>query len=191
VDTGYEAICEPLVDFLTVALVKPSADNASPLTHQPCVGISGYVPSPVVVSHRRQYFLYRDIPVLVPANATTASSDPSLVEVARGMRDMVAEARLDRNDRSDAREVAQLPRTARDCLGDALTDRLLLMCRVNNDDDLPQVYHEWAARPRGVSERYTLQQSVDSAATIFDVPSFEVTPTQVMAFKNFRYAGSS
>jgi hypothetical protein len=83
------------------------------------------------------------------------------------------------------------PRTARYRLGDALTDRLLLMCRVNNDDDLPQVYHEWAARPRGVSERYTLQQSVDSATTILDVPSFEVTPTQVMAFKNLRYAGSS
>jgi hypothetical protein len=191
VDTGYEAICEPLVDFLTVALVKPSADNASPLTLQPCVGIAGYVPSPAVVSHRRQHVLYRDLPALVPAKATTASSDQALVEVARGMRDMVAEARLDRNNRSDAREVARLPRTARDRMGDALPDRVLLMCRVNNDDDLLQVYHEWAARPRGVSERYTLQQSIDSAATILDVPSFEVTPTQVMAFKNFRHAGSS
>jgi hypothetical protein len=65
------------------------------------------------------------------------------------------------------------------------------MCRVNNDDDPPPVYHEWATLPRGVSERYTLQPSVDSAATILDVPSFELTPTQVIAFKNFRYAGSS
>jgi hypothetical protein len=112
VDTGYEAICEPLVDFLTMALVKPSADNAAPLALQPCVGIAGYVPSPAVVSHHRQHFLYRDLPALVPAKATTASSDPAFVEVARGMRDMVAEARLNRNDRSDAREVARLPRTA-------------------------------------------------------------------------------
>jgi hypothetical protein len=52
VDTGYEAICEPLMDFFTVALVKPSEDNVSPLTLQPCVGIAGYVPSPAVVSHR-------------------------------------------------------------------------------------------------------------------------------------------
>jgi hypothetical protein len=65
------------------------------------------------------------------------------------------------------------------------------MCQVNNDGNLPQLYHEWAAHPRGVLERYTLQQSVDSAASILDVPSFEVTPTQLMAFKNFRYAGSS
>jgi hypothetical protein len=72
VDTGYEAICEPLVDFLTVALVKLSADNASPLTLQSCVGIAGCVPSPAVVSHRRQHVLYRDLPALVPAKATTA-----------------------------------------------------------------------------------------------------------------------
>jgi hypothetical protein len=67
----------------------------------------------------------------------------------------------------------------------------LLICRVKNDDDLPQVYHEWANLPCGVPERYTLQQSLDSAATIRDVSSFEVNPTQVMAFKNFRYTGYS
>jgi hypothetical protein len=32
---------------------------------------------------------------------------------------------------------------------------------------------------------------VNAAATTLDVPSFEVTPTLVMAFKNFRYAGST
>jgi hypothetical protein len=104
---------------------------------------------------------------------------------------MVAEARLDRNDRTDAREVARRPWTIRERLGEALTDRILLLCRAPNDEDLPPIYHEWAARPRGVSKRYTLQHSVDAAAAALDVPSFKVTPTQVMAFKNFRYAGSS
>jgi hypothetical protein len=191
VDTDYEAICEPLVDFLTVALVKPPAENTTPLTLQPCVGITGYVPSPAVASHRRRHFLYRDLSTLIPSSSTTSSSDPALVDVARGMRDMVTGVRLDQNDRSGGRKVARLPRTARDRLGESLTDRLLLMCRVDNENDLPQVYHEWATRPHGFSERYTLQQSVDSAATSLDVPSFEVTPTQVMDFKNFWYAGSS
>jgi hypothetical protein len=36
-----------------------------------------------------------------------------------------------------------------------------------------------------------MQQSVDAAAATLDVLSFEVTPTQVMAFKFFRYVGSS
>jgi hypothetical protein len=147
VDTGYEAICEPLVDLLTMALVKPSAENATPPTLQPCVGIAGYVPSPAVVSHRQKHLLYRNLPSLIPASATSPYSDPALVDVARGMHNMVTEARLDRNNRSDAREVARHPRTARERLGDAFTDCLLLMCRTDDDDDLSQVYHEWAARP--------------------------------------------
>jgi hypothetical protein len=191
VDTGYEGICDPLVDFLAVALVKPSATVAAPLTLQSRVGLEGYVPSPAVVSHRRQHLMYRDLPAPLPQPSGGATSDPALLDVARGMQDMVAEARLDRNDRRDAREVARRPRTVRERLGEALTDRILLLCRAPNDADLPPVYHEWAARPRGVSERYTLQQIVDAAASALDVPSFEVTPTQVMAFKNFRYAGSS
>jgi hypothetical protein len=101
------------VDFLTVALLKPSAENTTPLTLHPCVGITGYVPSPAVASHRRQHFLYHHLSALIPASATTSSSDPSLVDVARGMRHMVTEARLDRNDRSDAREVARPPHRER------------------------------------------------------------------------------
>jgi hypothetical protein len=99
---------------------------------------------------------------------------------------MVIEAGLDRNDHNDAREVARRPWTVRDRLGESMTDRLLLLCRDPYDDELPPLYHERAARPRGVSERYILQQGVDAAAAVLDLPSFEVTPTQVMAFKNFR-----
>jgi hypothetical protein len=191
VDTGYEGICDPLVDLLTVALVNPSATVTAPLTLQTRVGLEGYVPSPVVVSHHRQHLLYRELPSLLPQLSGKSSSDPALLDVARGMQDMVAEARLDRNDRTDDREMARRPRTVRERLGEALTDRILLLCRAPKDKDLPPVYHEWAARPGGVSERYTLQQSVDAAAAALDVPSFEVTPTQFMAFKDFRYAGSS
>jgi hypothetical protein len=190
VDTGYEGICEPLVDFLTVTLVKPSATVDTPLTLQDRVGLEGYVPSPAVVSHRRQHLLYRDLPALLPQPSGKAASDPALLDVARGMQDMVAEAHLDRNDRTVAREMAHRPRTVRERLGEVLTNRILLLCRSPNDEDLPPIYHEWAARPRGVSERYTMQHSVDAAAATLDVPSFEVTPTQVMAFKKFRYAGN-
>jgi hypothetical protein len=36
-----------------------------------------------------------------------------------------------------------------------------------------------------------LQQAVDAACVTLGAPGFEVTPTQVMAFKNFRFAGAS
>jgi hypothetical protein len=191
IDSGYESLCEPLVDFLTVALVKPSDGVSIPLTMHACAGKPGYVPSPAVVNYRRDQILYGDLPALMPVSTPSPASDPALLGVARGMRDMVIEARLDPNDRNDAREVARRPRTVRDRLGEFLTDRLLLLCRAPDDDELPPLYHEWAARLRGVSERYILQQGVDAAAAVLDVPSFEVTPTQVMAFKNFRYAGST
>jgi hypothetical protein len=36
-----------------------------------------------------------------------------------------------------------------------------------------------------------LQQAVDAASATLGVPSFEVTPTQVMLFKNFRFVGAA
>jgi hypothetical protein len=43
----------------------------------------------------------------------------------------------------------------------------------------------------GVSERWVLQQAADAACATLGAPGFEVKPTQVMAFKNFRFAGAS
>jgi hypothetical protein len=51
------------------------------------------------------------------------------------------------------------------------------------------LYHEWAARPKGVSERYTMQQSVDVACATLSLPSFQVSPAHGMAFKNLQFAG--
>jgi hypothetical protein len=191
IDAGYQSLCEPLVDFPTIALVNPSDGVSIPLTMHACAGKPGYVPSPAVVNYRRDQIFYRDLPALMPVTTPSPASDPALLDVARGIRDMVIEACLYRNDRNDARELARHPRTVQDRLGDSLTVRLILLCRAPGDDELPPLYHEWAARPRGVSDLYILQQGVDAAAAVVDVPSFEVTPTQVMAFKSFRYAGST
>jgi hypothetical protein len=65
------------------------------------------------------------------------------------------------------------------------------MCRVDNNEFLPSTYHKWDARPRRVSERYVLQQAVDAASATLGVPSFEVTPTKVMSFNNFRFVGAA
>jgi hypothetical protein len=139
IDSGYESLCDPLVDFLTLALVKPRDGVSIPLTMHACAGKPGYVPSPVVVNYRRDQLLYRDLPALMPVTTPSPASDPALLDVVRGMRDMVIEARLDRND---AREVARRTRTMRDRLGESLTDRLLLLFRASDDDELPPLHHE-------------------------------------------------
>jgi hypothetical protein len=126
-DIGYKSDCESLVDLLTVTLVKPSATNIIPLTLQPCVGSACYISIPAVVSHHRHHLLYQDLHALMPASTTNPASDLALLDVARGMRYMITEARLDHNDRTDARDVDHRPRTTRERLGDAITDRLLLL----------------------------------------------------------------
>jgi hypothetical protein len=145
----------------------------------------------MAINHRREHVLYRDLPALRPSALFTAASDPALIDMARGMHDMVAEARADRNDRADHQDASRRPKTRRKKMGDCITDRILVLCRAISDEDLSPLYHEWAARTRGVSERYVLQQAVKASCAALGVPVFDATPTQVMALKNFRLAGST
>jgi hypothetical protein len=190
INAGMMSVCGRLVEFLTVSLVRPTAERATPLTVQHHLGKSGYVPDTSAISHRREHVLYRDLPALRPSLGG-ATSDPALLDVARGVWEMVTEARAERNDRANSRALARLPRSVRERLGDAIVDLLLLLWCDDDDEDLPALYHEWAARPRGVSERWVVQQAVDAACATLGAPAFEVTPTQVTAFKKFRFAGAS
>jgi hypothetical protein len=67
------------------------------------------------------------------------------------MRDMVVEARAERNDLLDNCEESHHPKSARDKMVDTITDRLLLMYRASCDEELPRLYQEWLARTKGVS----------------------------------------
>jgi hypothetical protein len=93
-------ICVPLIDFLTVALVRPSEHHSTPLPVHQHLGKSGYVPGTAAISYRREHVLYRDLPGLRPARGGTLS-DPDLMDVAREVREMMDEARADRNDRAN------------------------------------------------------------------------------------------
>jgi hypothetical protein len=74
----------------------------------------------------------------------TTANDPVLLDVARGVGDMVYESRVDRNDWANSREVTRRPRTVRERLGEVIGDRLLLPCRVDTNEALRPTYHAWA-----------------------------------------------
>jgi hypothetical protein len=76
------------------------------------------------------------------------------------MRDMMAEARVERNDRADNHEEARRPKSFREMMGDAITDRLLILCCASCDEELPRFYQEWTAQMKGVPERWVFQQAV-------------------------------
>jgi hypothetical protein len=105
-----------VASFLTVVHVRPTSERSTPLTVQHHLGKLGYVPGTSVISHRREHVLYRDLPGLHPSLGG-ATSHPALLHVARGVREMVAEARGERNDRADSRALARLLRSVRERLG--------------------------------------------------------------------------
>jgi hypothetical protein len=77
-----------------VALVQPSDEQDAPLTVYPQSGKPGYLPGPVAINYRREHILYQDLPSLCPNTKRPVASDPALVDVARGIRDMVEESRV-------------------------------------------------------------------------------------------------
>jgi hypothetical protein len=120
-----------------VALVKPSSNLDEPYTLQNQAGKSGYAPGPDAISYRRENALYHDLPVMKITPAPPLESDPALLYVARSMRDMVAEARAERQDRMDSRDDIHRPKSVREKMGESITDRLLLLCQASSDEELP------------------------------------------------------
>jgi hypothetical protein len=105
--------CAGLVNFLTVALVQPTEEQDAPFTVHPQAVNPGYLPGPVAINYRREHILYRDLPSLWLATTRPVANDPALVDVVRGMRGMVTEARVERKDRSQNREESRHPKIVR------------------------------------------------------------------------------
>jgi hypothetical protein len=160
-DTGLDDSCSGMVDFLNVALVAPSMATPPPLSVYQKVGVTGYVTGPSTISYNRDADLYGDLPALNTAAFSPAASDLALLEVARGVKDMV-----------DVCAEARRPQTVRNRMGDRITDRLLLLCHSDSNVELLEVYHAWGSRSIGVSERWMVHQSIEADCARKGVPPF-------------------
>jgi hypothetical protein len=146
VDSGIVEIREPLVELLTMVLIKPSTTHATPITVQTQVGVNGCVPSLSASSYRQEHTMYRDLPGM-----------RSMMDIARSVRDFISKAIDDWTDLSEARKVTRLPHTMRERLSDTIVIRLLLLCRAV-DGDFPPLCHKWAARPRDMPGRWVFSR---------------------------------
>jgi hypothetical protein len=63
-DAGLESVCQPLIDWLTIAVTEPSVTALEPVNLKQCLGRVHYIPSPAFVSSRWSEVLYRDLPGL-------------------------------------------------------------------------------------------------------------------------------
>jgi hypothetical protein len=66
-----------------------------------------------------------------------------------------------------------------------------LLCHVKSEEEPSILYSKRVDHTQGVSERCIFQKAMATALATQGMPTFEVTPTQVVEFKNFRFIGSS
>jgi hypothetical protein len=76
-------------------------------------------------------------------------------------------------------------------MGDTTPDRILLVCHSGSDGEIPALYHTWGSRSRGLLEHWVTQQAVGASYARQGAPPSEAKPTQIVAFENFRFTGSS
>jgi hypothetical protein len=186
VSNGLATTLKPLVDYLTIALVSPTATEATPVTVRDKVGLDWNI-TPALVGYRRDKVLFEILSDLRPA--TPSRGDPYVQDLATGVASFVTEMKDARIAGDDRRVEAARPKTFREKYGDRLADQMLLLTNTRDDDLLPNFYHELAGRPKGVSERILLQREVDLAARALGVQPFKVTPSQILALKTFDFVG--
>jgi hypothetical protein len=107
------------------------------------------------------------------------------------LTNIAAEMHADRQAREYRAGKARRPKTFRERYGDRITDQLLLLTNMLDDELLPPFYQELWARQKGESERVLLQREVDQSAECLGVLPFKVTPSQAIALKTFDFAGIS
>jgi hypothetical protein len=146
INAGLEDTCAELINFLIVALVNPNDAMVEAYTLQDQVGRAGYVPGSEAISYCRDGLLHRDLHVLKAAIGPPMTSYPALLDMARGMHDILAKAkaRAERSDCVDSHDEARHPNRMREKMREMIADRLFLLWWATSDEDLPSLYQEWA-----------------------------------------------
>jgi hypothetical protein len=172
-----------------VASTAPTATEARPLALQDRLGLETPI-RPAVINERRETVLYCLLPDLRPRTGPQLP-DALADNLGAGLTNIAAEMHADRQAREYCAREAHRPKTFRERYGDRITDQLLLLTNVLDDDLLPPFYQELGPYKKGESERVLLQREVDQSAVCLGVLPFKVTPSQVIALKTFDFAGIS
>lgn len=180
---------KPLVKFLMVAATK-FGQRGAPRTLNDRLGF-GVTGAADVISDRRQRVLYQHLPALAPAANANASNLPRMDDLVSQLSQLNSHARLDRAARQQARDEATKPKTIRDKFGDYTTDKLLKLTEEVLDEDLPRLYHELAARTKGINKRLLVQQCFDLTASELGINKLPASSTHVIDIDNWDFTGAS
>jgi hypothetical protein len=165
--------CQPLIDWLRVALVRQADGQPSRLARiAPTVPLA----SPAF-TERRLAILHRDLPNLGRGPGLTGG-----VAVAAHLGELVADLRQNRLD-DEARRALEMARTPGRYYGAVGVAKLLRICQVATSAELPQLWIDLAAAPKK-QDLVTMQQAFDHTAnTDLNMPGTRIPVTPDIAGK--------
>jgi hypothetical protein len=134
-------------------------------------------------------FLHHQLPAVAPK--TGSAGDSALLGIASSMNNIASAMNHDLEVWETPYEDTRKTATVREKCGDRTVGMLILLTRVGDDDDLNEYYLNVDGKPKGLSERVVLQRKVDAAADVLELVPLQVTPSQVIALKNFYFCGSA
>jgi len=118
------------------------------------------------------------------ANATT--------RIAGIMTQLLQEQREARTDAAEARTAARAPKTVSEYFKVHMTNKLMILCMVTDENDLPDLYSELAAA-NGKRDREVIDMAFREIANELDLPELApvVTPGLAKKITCLRFAGSN
>jgi len=152
---NHEVACEPLLDWLRVAMTRRGAD-AAPRTAIAPLQAPMYAPPEVhqVYLAYRTAVAHRDLPLLSPAGQQQGAH-----LIATGLTTLVQEQRLARQEAAEQRVAKEANKTPASYYG-VLLERLMRWAQVHAEADLPPI-HEAIANTVKSKIRPLLQKAVE------------------------------
>ena len=168
-----EVACAPLLEWLRLTLTTRTGAQASPITcTTPFVGPAFYNPQ-----DQQEFLAYRisvlhqDFPHLRPGQLHN-----SAVLIAQGISDLTSEQRLARHEAHQQRALRDAKTTPAEHFG-LILPRIMRLCQVANEADLPPIYAEIANTKKG-KIRLALQTALeDTLGNLKYLEDFPVSTT--------------
>ena len=180
---GDEIACEPLLDWLRVALTARGGPVAIPATCVPPAAAPAFADLGVqqaFVTYRLTVF-HTDFNHLQPGH-----QHQSAVLIAQGISALTAEQRLSRTEAQQRQADNASPKTPADLFSVQL-ERLMRWCQVVTESDLPPVYSTLAYTKKGRT-RVVLQTAVEEAlANLQYVEDFPMSTTLAAKIQDLKW----
>jgi hypothetical protein len=183
---GNEIACEPLLDWLRVALVQRTGQTITPATMVATTAPPAFG-DPQVHQQFNAYrvqILHQDFPHLLPG-----AQHHSATLIAQGISTLTDEQRLTRVEAQQRQAAREAPKTPSDFFG-ARLDRVLRWCQVNTENDLPPIYAELAKTKKG-NFRMVLQNAVEeSLENLKYLEDFPLSTTLATKIHDLKWASA-